>query len=388
MDNYKELDKQYIMGTYKRADLLIKEGMGSVCYDENNREYIDLGSGIGVNCLGYCDIEWVSAIAQQTCKLSHASNLYYTEPSIKLAKLLCNKTGYSKVFFANSGAEANECAIKLARKYSMDKYGEGRNKIVTLVNSFHGRTMATLTATGQETFHQHFMPFLQGFDYATANDIEDTANKLDNTTCALIIELVQGEGGVNALDINYVKAVEELCRSKDILLIVDEVQTGVGRTGKFLASQHYGIMPNITTLAKGLGGGLPIGAVLCDNSTQEVLGFSAHGSTFGGNPIVCAGAISIIERMTDEFLQEVAEKGEYIQQVLRSSVGISSVSGLGMMIGFMPTNLTAQEVAQQALKSGVIVLTAKEKVRLLPPLNIPEEELERALYKLIHILEN
>ncbi len=387
MKNIKELDKIYVMNTYNRCDLQIVEGMECNCYDQNNKEYLDLGSGIGVNCLGYSDVGWVNAITAQACKLNHCSNLYYSEPCATLAEKLCQKLDYSKVFFANSGAEANECAIKLARKYSFDKYGKDRYKIITLQNSFHGRTMATLSATGQDTFHQFFDPFLQGFQYAIANDFADMACKIDQKTCAVIIEFVQGEGGVNVLDKEYVQQIYDLCQSKDILFIADEVQTGVGRTGKFLASMWYDIHPNITTLAKGLGGGLPIGAVLADEKTQNTLGFSTHGSTFGGNPIACAGANYILDNLNPELLDEVTKKGQFIKDLLSNCSEIESVTGLGLMLGIKLKTKKASDVVALARQKGIIMLTAKDKIRLLPPLVISYNQLQSAINILLAILQ-
>lgn len=379
MKTTKELDKQYVMNTYNRFDLEIAEGIGANCYDENGKEYLDFGSGIGVNCLGYCDLGWISAITKQACKLSHTSNLYYNESCATFAEKLCKKTNYASVFFGNSGAEANEGAIKLARKYSFDKYGQGRNKIITLVNSFHGRTMATLSATGQDVFHNYFQPFLEGFDFAIAGDFDDIQQKADQSVCAIMLEFVQGEGGVVALDKDFVQKVAQLCKEKDILFIADEVQTGVGRTGKFLASQLFDVSPNITTLAKGLGGGLPIGAVLCDENCKRVLGFSMHGSTFGGNPIVCAGASYVVDTITDKFMDEVAEKGIYIRQQLKDCAEIAEVSGLGLMIGIALKTKKAADVVKACMKCGLIMLTAKDRIRLLPPLVISYEEIDKAI---------
>lgn len=375
----KDIDKQYVMNTYNRYDLEIVEGMGCNCYDVQGKEYLDLSSGIGVNSLGYCDMGWVASVTQQVCKLNHTSNLYYSQPCALLAEKICKRAGYDKVFFANSGAEANEGAIKVARKYSFDKYGKGRDKIITLVNSFHGRTITTLSATGQEVFHNYFFPFTEGFVYAEANNIDKLKELVDDSVCAVMAEMVQGEGGVIALDKEFVKEVAELCKQKDILFIVDEVQTGVGRTGKFLASEHYGIMPDITTLAKGLGGGLPIGAVLTNAKCSGVLGYSMHGTTFGGNPIVCSGANYVLDRIDDEFLKEVSEKGEYLRSELLKFDEVDSVSGLGLMIGIKLKTKTAGDVVKEGIKRGLIMLTAKDKVRLLPPLVITYEEIDKAL---------
>ena len=293
--NTKELDSEYIIGTYKRQDVVLVEGHGAVAHDETGKEYIDFGSGIGVNSLGYCDGEWADAVAAQAHRLQHASNLYYTQPAVRLAKLLCEQTGYRKALFCNSGAEANECAIKIARKYSFDKYGAGRDKILTLKNSFHGRTVTTLSATGQDVFHNYFFPFTDGFSYAPANDIDAVREVLEQGGyCAVMFEFIQGEGGVVPLEQDFVKALFGYCRTHDILTVADEVQTGIGRTGTLLASEQFGVQPDVTTLAKGLGGGLPIGAVLVNEKTMNVLSFGDHGTTFGANPVVCAGAYSAL----------------------------------------------------------------------------------------------
>ncbi len=375
----KEIDKKYIMNTYNRYDLEIVEGMGCNCYDIEGKEYLDLSSGIGVNSLGYCDMGWVASVTQQVCKLNHTSNLYYSQPCALAAEKLCKRTGYDKVFFANSGAEANEGAIKIARKYSFDKYGKGRDKIITLINSFHGRTITTLSATGQDVFHNYFYPFTEGFVYAKANDIDSVKALLDGSVCAIVAEMVQGEGGVIALDKEFVKQVYELCQQNDILFVVDEVQTGAGRTGKFLASEHFDILPDITTMAKGLGGGLPVGAVLANEKCSQVLGYSMHGTTFGGNPIVCAGVNYVLDTIDEEFLKEVEEKGKYLKSELEKLDEVESVSGLGLMLGLKLKTKVASEVVKEGIKKGLIMLTAKDKVRLLPPLIISYEEIDKAL---------
>ena len=376
MDEIKQKDRQYILGTYGRFDLHIVRGKGSVCEDEQGKNYIDLGSGIGVNSLGYCDDGWVKAVEEQLETLQHTSNLYYTSPSALLAEALCSRTGYSKVFFCNSGAEANEAAIKTARKYSFDKYGQGRNKIITLNKSFHGRTMATLTATAQEAMHNFFFPFNEGFEYCE-KDIEDIKSR--QGVCAVMLEFIQGEGGVIPLDKHFVEQVYDYCKSNDILFIADEVQTGVGRTGRFLCSEHYGVKPDVTTLAKGLGGGLPIGAMLAGEKCADVMGAGTHGSTFGGNPVVCAGGRYVLSRLTDEFLGEVREKGELVKELLIGAKGVKSVSGLGLMLGIELEEKKASDVVKECINRGVIPLTAKEKVRLLPPLIITKEELKKAV---------
>ena len=376
MDEIKQKDRQYILGTYGRFDLHIVRGKGAVCEDEQGKKYIDLGSGIGVNSLGYCDDGWVKAVEEQLETLQHTSNLYYTSPSALLAEALCSRTGYSKVFFCNSGAEANEAAIKTARKYSFDKYGQGRNKIITLNKSFHGRTMATLTATAQEAMHNFFFPFNEGFEYCE-KDIEEIKSR--QGVCAVMLEFIQGEGGVIPLDKHFVEQVYDYCKSNDILFIADEVQTGVGRTGRFLCSEHYGVKPDVTTLAKGLGGGLPIGAMLAGEKCADVMGAGTHGSTFGGNPVVCAGGRYVLSRLTDEFLGEVREKGELVKELLIGAKGVKSVSGLGLMLGIELEEKKASDVVKECINRGVIPLTAKEKVRLLPPLIITKEELKKAV---------
>ena len=387
MSDIKELDQQHIVHTYGRFDAVLVKGKGSTCEDENGKEYIDFTSGIGVNSLGFCNDAWVQAVCGQAATLQHTSNLYYTKPDVMLAQKLTNITGYDKVFFANSGAEANEGAIKIARKYSFDKYGQGRENIITLVNSFHGRTVTTLAATGQEVFHNYFYPFTKGFVYVEANNLEDLKAKLDDTVCAVLYEHIQGEGGVMALDEEFVQQMAKLCEEKDVLLLADEVQTGVGRTGYFLASEHYGIHPDVVTLAKGLGGGLPIGAVLCNEKTASVLGAGDHGTTFGGNPVACAGANVCVDTIASEdFLKEVQEKADYIREKLSKVEEVKSVSGLGMMIGLELKGKAAKDVAVECLKQGLMVLTAKTRVRLLPPLNISYEEIDKGLGILIAVL--
>lgn len=377
--NIRETDHQYVAGTYRRFDLALVRGNGSYCYDETGREYIDLGAGIAVNTFGVQDPEWVEAVTHQLSVLQHTSNLYYSEPCTRLAALLCEKTGMQKVFFSNSGAEANECAIKTARKYSFDRYGAGRNTIVTLTNSFHGRTVTTLSATGQDVFHTSFFPFTEGFTYIPVNDEAALAIlERDSGICAVMIEMIQGEGGVNVLTDAYVQELAARCAKHDILLIVDEVQTGNGRTGDLYAYMHAGISPDIVTTAKGLGGGLPIGATMFNEKTADVLTYGTHGSTFGGNPVCAAGACSILSRLDDALLSEVKAKGEWIQSSLRDADGIVGVSGRGLMLG-IETVKPAAEVAAACMANGVLVLTAKQKVRLLPPLNIPWDALKKAI---------
>ena len=376
--NTKELDLQYVANTYARFPLEIVRGKGAKAYDENGKEYIDLGSGIAVNTFGFSDEKWVSAVTNQLNSLQHTSNLYYTSPCAELARLICEKTGMKKVFFGNSGAEANECAIKLARAYGEKKKGKECHKIICLEQSFHGRTLATLAATGQDVFHAKFNPLPDGFLFARANDIESVKALLeDENVCAVFMEMIQGEGGVNVLEDDFVKEAYALTREKDVLFMADEVQTGNGRTGKLYGYMHYGIVPDVFTTAKGLGGGLPIGACVMGEKAEGLFASGDHGSTFGGNPVVCAGAVSIISRLTDEFLSEVEKKGEYIKEKLLS-YGIKDVSGKGLMIGFL-CEKDSGEIIKEAREKGVLLLKAKNKVRLLPPLNISYEEIDKAL---------
>lgn len=378
----------HVTHSYSRYPLVMEKGSGRRCKDENGKEYIDLGSGIGTNSLGYCDEKWADAVCAQVRTLQHNSNYYYTAVQAEFAEKLCETAGYKSLFFCNSGAEANECAIKTARKYSFDKYGKGRHNIITLVNSFHGRTMATLSATGQDVFHNYFFPFLEGFINVTANDIDDLKAKLDDTVCAVMIEYIQGEGGVNALDKKFVDAIYDLCAEKDVLVIADEVQTGVGRTGKFLAGEHFGKKADITTLAKGIAGGIPMGACLFGEKCSEVLTPGTHGSTFGGNPIACAGGLAVLERVTsDGFLDEVTEKAEYIRKKLEDCSEVESISGIGLMIGITLKTKKASDVVKKALENGLLILTAKEKVRLLPPLTIDRDEIDKGIEILKQILE-
>jgi len=378
MSNIFDIDNEYIANTYNRFPIDIVSGNGSIVTDSTGKNYIDLGSGIGVTAFGIQDDIWKSAVIDQLNKIQHASNLYYTEPCANLAKLLCEKTGLKKVFFGNSGAEANECAIKVARKYAEDK-GLKDAKIITLKNSFHGRTLATLAATGQDVFHQDFLPLIDGFLYAEANNIDSVKELVDtNTIAAIMIECVQGEGGVIALDKDFVQGIYKLCNDKDILMIVDEVQTGNGRTGKLYAYMNYDVQPDVVSTAKGLAGGLPMGACLIGEKAQNTLGAGKHGSTFGGNPIAAAGAISIISRINDELLEDVNAKSKHVFEKLSKSEGIISVSGMGLMIG-IETKKDAKDVIKYCMDHGVLVLSAKKKVRLLPALNIKMEDLDKAL---------
>ena len=378
----------HVMHSYGRYPLVMEAGSGRRCRDESGREYIDFGSGIGTNSLGYCDEKWADAVCAQVRTLQHSSNYYYTAVQAEFAEKLCGLAGYSSVFFGNSGAEANECAIKIARKYSFDKYGKGRHNIITLVNSFHGRTIATLSATGQDTFHNYFFPFLEGFINVKANDIDDLNDKIDDTVCAVMIEYVQGEGGVNALSQEFVDAIFDICGKRDILVITDEVQTGVGRTGKFLAGEHFGKKADIVSLAKGIAGGVPMGACLVNDKCAGVLTPGTHGSTFGGNPIACAGGLAVLERVSSSgFLDDVTKKGEFIREEIEKCDEVESTSGLGMMIGITLKTKKAGDVAKAALDRGLLILTAKEKVRLLPPLTITYDELREGLNILKEILE-
>ena len=379
MDTIEQFDS-HVMQTYDRLPLVMESGSGRTCTDEDGKRYLDFGSGIGTNSLGYCDPAWADAVCAQVRSMQHTSNYYYTKVQADFAERLCQITGYKRVFFGNSGAEANECAIKLARKYSFDKYGAGRNVIITLRNSFHGRTMATLSATGQDCFHNYFFPFPEGFVYAEANDIDDLLKKMHNNVCAVMLEYIQGEGGVVPLDSKYVDQLYDFCAKRDILVIADEVQTGVGRTGTFLAGEQYAKKADITTLAKGLGGGLPIGACLANGKCADVLSKGMHGSTFGGNPVVCAGGLAVLEQVAKpDFLAQVLAKGAHIRAALRDCQEVTEITGLGLMLGLTLKTKQAADVKQAAFQRGLLVLTAKDKVRLLPPLNITIGELDSGL---------
>lgn len=380
--NVKELEHEYLAATYGRQNVTFVRGEGSFLFDEQGKRYIDFGAGIAVNGLGHGNKKWLSAVTEQAAKLAHASNLYYTEPMAKLAEVLCERSGMKRVFFGNSGAEANECALKTARKYASDK-GRGTD-IITLKNSFHGRTMATLSATGQDGMHKDFAPFLPGFVYAEANGFEDFRRKCTPDVAAVMLELVQGEGGVIALEKSYVQRVAEYAAANDVLLIIDEVQTGNGRTGTLYAYMQYGVQPDVFTTAKGLGNGLPIGVCLFGEKTQSVLTPGTHGSTFGGNPVACAGALAVLEQIDDELLEGVKRKDAKITSVLSSCRGVLSVSGLGLMIGVECKN--ARDVMNRALENGLVVLTAHEKLRLLPALNIEDDVLDAGLSVLSGIL--
>ncbi|MBP3856729.1 MAG: aspartate aminotransferase family protein [Ruminiclostridium sp.] len=379
---------EHVMGTYGRYPLVMDSGSGETATDENGKHYIDFGSGIGTNSLGYCNDDWADAVCAQVRKIQHTSNYYYTKVQADFAAKLTEAAGMEKVFFGNSGAEANECAIKIARKYSFDKYGKGRHNIITLVNSFHGRTITTLSATGQDVFHNYFFPFTEGFIFVKANDIDDLKAKLDDTVCAVMFEHIQGEGGVNALDQASVDSIYELTAPKDVLTIADEVQTGIGRTGKFLAGDNFGHKPDIVTLAKGIAGGLPMGACLTGKKCANVLTSGTHGSTFGGNPVCCAGGLEVMKKAADPaFLAEVAKKGEYFREKLNAIPEVGGTSGMGLMIGISLKTKDAKAVAQAALDNGLLVLTAKEKVRLLPPLTISYDEIDKGIAILADILK-
>ena len=395
MEDMKEFEKELmiedsenILNTYKRFPVVLKEGKGATLKDYTGKEYIDFSSGIGTNSFGACDKEWVDAVVHQANTLQHSSNLYYTAPQVMVAKMLCEKTNMKKVFFGNSGAEANECAIKAARKYSYDKYGLGRSEIITLQNSFHGRTIATLSATGQDVFHQWFFPFVGDFKYCPASDIDALKGLISEKTCAIMIETVQGEGGVVALDPKFIKYIDLVCKEKDILFIVDEVQTGNGRCGYLYSYMEYGVTPNIVTTAKGLAGGLPFAAILFDEKTENVLSYGQHGTTFGGNPVCASAAVSVLKRIDDKLLNHVRECRKIIEDRLKDVEEVKSISGKGLMVGLeLKEGLKAVDIASKCMEEGLIPLTAKTKIRLLPPLNITFEELNKGLDILIHVLK-
>ncbi|MCD8314264.1 MAG: acetylornithine/succinylornithine family transaminase [Firmicutes bacterium] len=377
--NIKERDSLYIANTYNRFPIQITGGQGSLLYDENGKEYIDMGAGIATTTFGTSDPEWIGAVTEQMKKFGHTSNLYYTEPCVTLAEMLTSRTGMKKVFFSNSGAEANECAIKTARRYSELKYGDGRYKIITLDRGFHGRTLATLAATGQDIFHQSFLPVTEGFLYAKTNDLDDVKRLLDEGgVCAVMIEVICGEGGVIELSPEFIRGIDALAHERDVLFIIDEVQTGNGRTGELYGYMNFGVNPDIVTTAKGLAGGLPLGATLLSERVENVLTPGSHGSTFGGNPICCAAAINVLSRITNDLLAEVRAKGEYIKAVLTASEDVVSVTGMGLIVG-VEFKAPTPKVVEKCRENGLLVLTAKEKVRLLPALNIPWALLERAL---------
>lgn len=376
----KQRDKKYIMNTYGRYNVALKSGKGCYAFDEDGKKYLDVSSGIGVNSLGYCDDGWVDAVTKQASTIQHMSNYFYSAQPSKLAETLCNLTPFSKVCYGNSGAEANECAIKIARKYSFDKYGAGRNEIISLKDSFHGRTVTTLSATGQENFHNFFFPFTEGFLYADANDINSVKNLISDKTCAVLIECVQGEGGVNILDKGFVKELRTICDKNDLILIDDEVQTGVGRTGRLFCYENFEIVPDLITCAKGLGGGLPIGACLCSEKLEDVMQPSTHGTTFGANPVVCAGANYVLSVVSDKkFLDEVNKKGIYLKEKLLEIKGVRSVRNLGLMVGIELEKDNAHDIAVKCVENGLLIITAKNLLRMLPPLNISYGEIDEAV---------
>ncbi len=383
----KALDDQYLAHCYARFPLCIEKGQGAYVYDTDGNEYLDFTSGIGVNSLGYAYEPWVKAIQEQVSQLVHISNLFYTKPMVSLGEKLVKRTNMARVFFQNSGAEANEGAIKVAHKYANDTYHGQRNEILTLVNSFHGRTMETLMANGQEVFHQKFGPFPTGFNYVEANNIEDLLQKVNEHTSAIMMEMVQGEGGVNALDVPFVNKVQEICDEKDILLIIDEVQTGIGRTGTFFAYEQFGIHPDIVSFAKGIANGIPMGGVLLSEKVKDVIQYGDHGSTFAGNPLACTSAHVVLDTLNAEFLEEVKEKGQLIKERLEKMPHVKSVSGLGMMIGVELEGIEAKEVLSQCRQKGVLFLTAKTKIRMLPPLIMTKEEIQKGMDVLQSVLE-
>jgi len=387
-EEIKNDEQQYLMHTYGRFQTALVSGKGAVAKGADGKEYIDFTSGIGVNSLGYCDDGWVKAVSEQAATIQHMSNLYYSPLQTEVAKKLCELTGFDKVFLCNSGAEANECAIKIARKYSFDKYGKGRQKIITLMNSFHGRTVTTLAATGQDVFHNYFFPFTEGFEFAAANDIDDLKAHLSDDVCAVFAELIQGEGGVMPLDQSYVEAVQALCAEKDILFMVDEVQTGISRTGDFYCYQGYGVKPDVVTSAKGIAGGLPMGACLCSEKLADVMSAGTHGTTFGGNPVACAAAKEVLSRVsTPEFLAEVKAKGAYIKAELEKMGNVKEVRGKGLMIGIVTEKDNAKEIAAKCVENGLLILTAKTLLRLLPPLTITYDEINKGLDILKKVME-
>ena len=385
----KALTGQYILNTYGRFPVALDHGQGATLYDPEGNAYIDFASGIGVTSLGYGDPDWVKAITDQAGKLGHSSNLFYTEPPAKLAQILCQRTGMAGVFFANGGGEANEGMIKLARKYSFDKYGKGRATIITLNNSFHGRTITTLTATGQEVFHNYFFPFTEGFRYADANDMASLESVAGDDVCAVMVELVQGEGGVLPLDQDYVQALSKLCAEKDWLLLVDEVQTGVGRTGKLFAFQHYGILPDVCSFAKGIAGGLPMSGIMASAKCREVLGPGMHATTFGGNPVCAAAGLVVQEKLSDAFLAQVEEKGAYLRQKIEELhlPCFGATRGLGLMIGIAVNDgWTNKEIAGKLIENGLLVLTAGPGMRLLPPLVVSQAEMDQGVAIMAKVL--
>ena len=381
-EEIKALDEQYVMHSYGRFQVAIDHGKGATVWAVVGKEYIDFSAGIGVCSLGYGDPGWVEAVSTQAAKLGHISNLFYTEPYAKVAHKLCVRTGMSNVMFGNSGAEANEAMIKLARKYSFDRYGKGRGTVITLRNSFHGRTITTLAATGQDKFHNYFFPFTEGFRYADANDLDSVEAVAGHDVCAVMMELVQGEGGVLPLDLEFVQKVAELCAKRDWLLLVDEVQSGMGRTGSLFAFQQYHIQPDVVSFAKGIAGGLPFGGIMANEKCREVFSPGTHGTTFGGNPVAAAAACHVLDRMDDAFLAQVKEKGAYLRQAIEAMElpCLGKTRGLGMMIGIdVVGEQTNSQLAAKLIESGLLILTAGPGLRLLPPLTITQEEMDKGL---------
>ena len=381
-EEIKALDEQYVMHSYGRFQVAIDHGKGATVWAVDGKEYIDFSAGIGVCSLGYGDPGWVEAVSTQAAKLGHISNLFYTEPYAKVAQKLCVRTGMSNVMFGNSGAEANEAMIKLARKYSFDRYGKGRGTVITLRNSFHGRTITTLAATGQDKFHNYFFPFTEGFRYADANDLDSVEAVAGHDVCAVMMELVQGEGGVLPLDLEFVQKVAELCAKRDWLLLVDEVQSGMGRTGSLFAFQQYHIQPDVVSFAKGIAGGLPFGGIMANEKCREVFSPGTHGTTFGGNPVAAAAACHVLDRMDDAFLAQVKEKGAYLRQAIEAMElpCLGKTRGLGIMIGIdVVGEQTNSQLAAKLIESGLLILTAGPGLRLLPPLTITQEEMDKGL---------
>ena len=379
-----KLDQTYIAGTYARFPVTIVKGKGSLVWDENGKEYIDLSTGIAVDIFGVADEQWMAAVTKQLGTLQHISNLYFTEPCAKLAQLLCEKTGMKKVFFGNSGAEANECAIKAARKWSEDKKGKEYSTIITLKNSFHGRTITTLAATGQDVFHRDYQPLPGGFLYAQPGECEALERLAAEHPCAAILfEAVQGEGGVRPIGQEFASCLQEVCRKHDLLLMADEVQLGNGRSGSLYGYMNYGLQPDVVSTAKGIGGGLPLGVTMFGERVADVFHPGDHGTTFGGNPVCCAGAVNILSRIDDRLLEGVRERSDYLRRTLQAAPGIRSVTGMGLMLG-LEIDIPAREFAERALREGVLVTTAKQKIRLLPALNIPMELLKTAAQALVH----
>jgi len=389
-DKIKNLDQQNVMQTYARFDVAIERGEGATVYSPEGKEYIDFSSGIGVNSIGYGNKKWADAIYAQAMKLQHISNLYYSEPYAKLAEALTQRTGMKNVFFSNAGADANEGMIKLARKYSFDKHGKGKSTIISLIQSFHGRTITTLAATGQEAFHNYFFPFTDGFKHVIANDIDALKTEMTDDVCAVLVELIQGEGGVLPLCPDYVKNVAELCKENDVLLLIDEVQTGVGRTGTLFAFQQFGIEPDLISFAKGIAGGLPLGGFIANEKCSTVLTAGTHATTFGGNPVAAAGALEVLSQLDDATLEEVTKKGEHIKETIISwgINGIGEIRGKGLMLGISLTGAVPKEVAQKCVNNGLLILTAgSDALRMLPPLTITYEELDKGLKILKKTLE-